>query len=150
MTVGELCTRQVVTARPDDAIIDVARLMRDKHVGDVVVLGNGPELTRPVGILTDRDIVVGVVAQTPDKLETLRVGDVMTHELVTAQETDTVDTALAAMRSRGVRRLPVVNAHGLLRGILTFDDVIEVMSEELNDLVKVVAREQNRERDVRM
>jgi len=150
MTVGEICTRQVVTARPDDAVLDIARLMRDKHVGDVVILGNGSELTRPIGILTDRDIVVGILAKAPDKLDTLRVGDVMTGELVTAKESDTLEAALAAMRTGGVRRLPVVNSHGLLRGILTFDDIVELMSEELNDLAKVVTTEQHREREERI
>lgn len=150
MTVGDICTRHVITAQPGDSVLDVARLMRDKHVGDVVVVGDGLAITRPIGMLTDRDIVVGIVATTPDKLEALRVGDVMTSEVITVGETDPIETAVVAMRSGGVRRLPVVNTHGLLRGILTFDDIIEVMSEELNDLAMVAAREQHRERNARL
>lgn len=150
MTVGDICTRHVITARPADSVLDVARLMRDKHVGDVVVVGDGLAITRPIGMLTDRDIVVGIVATTPDRLEALRVGDVMTSDVITVGETDPIETAVVAMRSGGVRRLPVVNTHGLLRGILTFDDIIEVMSEELNDLAMVAAREQHRERNARL
>ena len=148
MTVGEICTRQVVTVCPDEGVLDVARLMRDKHVGDVVVL-SGDETARPIGIITDRDIVVGILATAPDKLDSLRVGDVMTTDLVTAPEGDTLDAALALMRTSGVRRLPVVNVHGFLRGILTFDDIVELMSEEMSVLARVVTREQNRERQQR-
>ena len=149
MTVGEVCTRFVVTARADETIVDAARRMRDAHVGALVVIDE-IAAGRPVGILTDRDIVVSAVAQTPDKLESLRVGDVMTGDLVTARSGDTLDVALTSLRARGIRRLPVVSGEGLLEGLLAFDDILEVMSEELDDLVGLVAREQKREREVRV
>jgi CBS domain-containing protein len=149
MTVGEVCTRFVVTALEDETVVDAARRMRDAHVGTIVVVDE-IATNKPVGILTDRDIVVSAVAQTPDKLESLRVGDVMTGDLVTARSGEALDIALASMRARGIRRLPVVDSDGLLEGLLAFDDILEVMSEELNQLVGLVAHEQKREREVRV
>jgi CBS domain-containing protein len=146
MTVGEVCTRSVVTAHPDESVVEAARRMRDRHVGDLLVADTQ---TRPVGILTDRDIVVSAVAQSPERIESLKVGDVMSRDLATARTHEALDDALKLMRSRGVRRLPVVSADGRLEGLVALDDILEVMSEELGELVGLVAREQKRERDVR-
>ena len=146
MTVGDICIRSVVTAHPDETVVEAAKRMRDRHVGDLLVADTQ---ARPVGILTDRDIVVSAVAQSPDRLESLLVGDVMTRDLVTARAGDTLDEALKTMRARGVRRLPVVSADGRLEGLVAFDDILEVMSEELGKLVGLVAREQKRERELR-
>jgi CBS domain-containing protein len=146
MTVGEVCTRSVVTADSDETVVEAARRMRDRHVGDLLVADTQ---TRPIGILTDRDIVVSAVAQSPDRLESLLVGDVMSRDLATARTDETLDGALKLMRTRGIRRLPVVSADGRLEGLVAFDDILEVMSEELGELVGLVAREQKRERDVR-
>jgi CBS domain-containing protein len=149
MTVGEVCTKFVVTALEDETIVDAARRMRDAHVGALVVVDE-IAAGKPVGILTDRDIVVSAVAQAPDKLESLVVGDVMTGDPVTARSGETLDSALASMRARGIRRLPVVSSDGSLEGLLAFDDILEVMSKDLNQLVGLVAREQRRERDMRV
>jgi CBS domain-containing protein len=135
-----------VTAHPDETVAEAAKRMRDRHVGDLLVADTQ---ARPMGILTDRDIVVSAVAQSPDKLESLLVSDVMSRDLVTARADETLDDALNAMRTRGVRRLPVVSADGRLEGIVAFDDILEAMSEELGELVGLVAREQRREREAR-
>ena len=146
MTVSEICTRFVVTAHPDETIVEAARRMRDRHVGVLIVTDTQG---RPVGILTDRDIVVSAVAQSPDRLEALLVGDVMTADPVTALLNETIDDALAKMRASGIRRLPVVSSDGRLEGIATFDDILKLMSTELDGMVGLVAREQSREREVR-
>ena len=148
MTVGDVCTRSVVTATPDETIADAARRMRDHHVGTVVVV-DGEKRDRPTGILTDRDIVVGAVAQSPDKVESLLVGDVMTRDVITTRPAATLHSALSTMHSRGIRRLPVVSGDGRLEGLIAFDDILEVMSEELSELVGLVAREQKLERELR-
>jgi CBS domain-containing protein len=122
--------------------------MRDDHVGTLVVI-DGENRERLAGILTDRDIVVSAVAQSPDKVESLLVGDVMTRDVITTRPTTTLDDALSMMRSRGIRRLPVVREEGQLEGLVAFDDILEVMSEELGELVGLVAREQKHEREVR-
>ena len=99
----------------------------------------------PIGILTDRDIALTVVDRLV-RLSYLRIADVMSRDLVTSVENENLYDAVKKMQSYGIRRLPVVNAAGGLEGILTFDDVIEMLSEELSDLAKLVVREQKRER----
>ena len=146
MTVNDICTRPAITAHPDETIAEAARRMRDKHVGDLVVADTQQ---RPIGLLTDRDIVVSAVAQSPDKLESLLVGDLMSRDVITARPTETLDSALRTMRSRGIRRLPVIGPDGRLEGIVAFDDILERLSTDLGDLVSLVATEQKRERVVR-
>jgi CBS domain-containing protein len=131
---------------PEETVVEAARRMRARHVGDLLV---ADAQARPVGILTDRDIVVSAVAQSPDKLESLLVGDIMSRNLATARTDEPVEQALKTMRTRGIRRLPVVSADGRLAGLVAFDDILEVMSEELGELVTLVAREQKRERELR-
>jgi CBS domain-containing protein len=147
MTVGDICTRAIVTAHPDETVVEAAKRMRDRHVGDLLVADTQ---ARPMGILTDRDIVVSAVAQSPDRLGSLLVGDVMSRDLATARADENLDQALKLMRTRGIRRLPVVSADGRLEGLVAFDDILEVMSEELGELVSLVAREQKRERELRV
>jgi CBS domain-containing protein len=143
MTVNDICTRPAVTAHPDDTIAEAARRMRDEHVGDLVVADTQ---TRPIGLLTDRDIVVSAVAQSPDRLESLLVGDLMSRDVVTIPTNETLESALRTMRTRGIRRLPVVAADGRLEGIVAFDDILERLSADMGDLVRLVATEQKRER----
>jgi CBS domain-containing protein len=145
MTAGEVCNRQVVFARPDTLVVDAVALMRTHHVGDVVVVREPDGERVPIGILTDRDIALAVDRLL--RLPHLRVADVMSAELVTSPERESLYDVLKTMQSHGIRRLPVVNDRGGLEGILTFDDVIELLSEELTDLAKLVAKEQKRERD---
>jgi CBS domain-containing protein len=146
MTVSEICTKFVVTADPDETIVEAARRMRDRHVGDLIV---SDTQGRPVGILTDRDIVVSAVAQSPDRLDGLRVSDVMSPDPVTTLANETIDDALTKMRAGGIRRLPVVSRDGRLEGIVTFDDILKRMSAELDEMVGLVARQQTHEREVR-
>jgi len=148
MTVGDVCTRAVVTATPDETIADAAKRMRDHHVGTVVVV-DGERRDRPAGILTDRDIVVSAIAQSPEKVASLLIGDVMTRDVITTRPATTLHSALSTMHSRGIRRLPVVSGDGRLEGLIAFDDILEVMSEELSELVGLVAREQKLERELR-
>ncbi len=144
MDVGEICTRDVVITTRDTTVVEAARLMREYHVGDLVVVDESSGRRVPVGIVTDRDIVVGVVALGLDPA-VLTVGDIMGGELATAAEQDDVYETLQVMRARGVRRVPVVGADGTLAGILALDDVLEILAEELDAAVKVVAREQANE-----
>jgi CBS domain-containing protein len=98
----------------------------------------------PVGILTDRDIVVELLAeQVP--LEAVSVGDAMSSELLTVSEEEEVMDVLQRMRGRGVRRAPVVDHSGALAGILAVDDMIDLIAEQLSDLVKLIGNEQQRE-----
>ena len=144
-TIGELCMRDVVTAISDMPVAIAAKIMRQQHVGCIVVIErvNGG-LGLPVGIVTDRDIVLGVTATDLDP-RTITVGDIMANELVTARATTEVLEAMQIMRFNGVRRLPVVTEEGRLMGLVAFDDLLERVTEELSELTKVLAREQARE-----
>jgi CBS domain-containing protein len=139
LTAGDLCTRTTVVATRSLALNDAARLMREHHVGCLVVVDDAPAGRVPVGMLTDRDIVTAVVAKDLDP-RTLRVEDVMSSEVVTAREPDSVLEVLAAMRRVGVRRVPVTNAQGVLQGVLALDDLFEIVSEEMGALSQALAR----------
>lgn len=145
MPIGELCSREVVFVRREDSIREAAQLMRQHHVGDVLVVDEKDAQRVPVGIVTDRDIVVEVVAKNVD-LDVVTVGDIMSFQLVSARDTDGVYETIQLMRLKGVRRLPIVNARGGLVGILALDDIIELLAEELSALAKVIAREQAQEK----
>ena len=141
MTVGKFCNREVIIAEKDSTVFEVAKLMRNHHVGDVIVVSTSGDRTKPIGILTDRDIVIEVIAADVP-LDSVSAGDIMSYELVTARESDSIWDTLQHMRAKGVRRVPVVNDAGGLEGILSIDDLLELFAEELNLLAKVPFREQ--------
>jgi CBS domain-containing protein len=145
MRVGDVCNREVVISDRNATLLETAKLMRSQHVGDVVVVEERGEGRFPVGILTDRDIVVELIAEEVD-LSVLLVGDCMTFELVTAAENDDLFDTIKRMRNKGIRRLPVVAGNGALVGILTVDDIIDLVAEQLTDLVKLITHERNQER----
>lgn len=124
MTVGSLCNRNVATIHADAGIVDAALQMRESHVGDLVVTETRSGRECPIGIVTDRDIVIEVVAAkaAPDSL---KVADIMSRDVVTVHEDNGVEFALREMRRKGMRRLPVVDGKRALIGILTVDDVLE-------------------------
>jgi CBS domain-containing protein len=131
-------------------IVDAAKRMRTSHIGDLVVIENRNGRQFPIGIVTDRDIVVSVVAGDPEHIAYLLVSDVMSDDLVTAREHDSIEAALKKMEEHGVRRLPVVDADGMLVGILTLDDILQYLTGQQSELVALVAREQRRERQYRV
>ena len=143
MTVGQICNRVVVFAFRNTPLPDAAKLMRENHIGSLVIVDESDRGRIPVGMLTDRDIAIAVVAQALDP-RTLTAGEVMSGELVTANEQDDMLDTLQRMRRRGVRRVPVLNATGTLAGIVTLDDLLELVAEQLGDVVKAIATEQSR------
>ncbi len=149
MKVRQFCSPNVVLAQAQASLRDAALLMRDHHVGALVVVEKKDGITRPVGILTDRDIVVAVVAVPEARPEAIRVSDVMTKKLAVAREDEGVFEAVQRMAERAVRRLPVVAADGSLQGILTLDDVLRVIGTELAQLAETLRWGRMRERDKR-
>lgn len=143
MKVGSICRHEVVTVTPRTDLVAAAQLMREQHVGFLVVVEPEPNTTygRPVGVLTDRDIVITVVAREADP-KLLTVTDVMKQYPTMVDETDPLDQALHTMRRMGVRRLPVVGSAGMLTGILALDDVPDVLSGEISDVSGTVRNEQ--------
>lgn len=148
MSAGEICNRAVITIHPQASIVEAAQAMRRHHVGDIVVVEERNGGPCPIGIVTDRDLVIEVLANEV-QLGAVVVGDVMSDELVLAHsEDDTLET-LRRMRNRGVRRVPVVDSRGVLVGIITLDDLLNVFAEQMEDIVRLVSREQLRERQLR-
>jgi len=148
-TIGGICIRDVIFTTRDTTVAAAAKLMRENHVGSIVVveqMNGGKRL--PVGIVTDRDIVVEVIAPGLDS-ETITVGDIMTAELVTVRESEGLLETMEIMRYKGVRRIPVVDADGQMVGIASIDDLLEVLAEEMTELAKIVARERARETQAR-
>ena len=138
MKARDFCSRVVVAAEPATDLRDAARMMRDNHVGALVVVEKKAGASRPVGIVPDRDIVVSVVAAPGVRPEALLVRDVMSAELATVNENDGVFEAVEAMRDRGARRLPVVADDGKLVGMLSLDDLLRVISAELAGLTEAL------------
>jgi CBS domain-containing protein len=145
MRIKEICSRVVVVAEPHTDLREAARMMRDHHVGALVVVEKREGATRPVGIVTDRDIVVEVVAAAGVTPESLTVRDVMSSDLVLALETDGVFEAVERMQDSGTRRLPVVAADGTLVGIVTLDDVLRMIAGEMTALAIAAQRSVTRE-----
>ena len=150
MTIGDICNRNVVVAPQGEMITDAAKRMRTSHVGDLVVIETRNGRHMPIGIITDRDIVISVVAGDPEHMHCLLVSDVMSTDLVTAQEQDTIEAGLKKMHEHGVRRLPIVDEAGALVGILTLDDVLQYLTAQQSELVALVAQEQRHERKYRV
>ena len=148
LKIRDVAVHEPVTARPTDSIGSCARRMHDEHVGCLVVVEESDGDAFPVGVLTDRDIAIEVVAFGIDA-SALTAGDVMQGNLAVARDDEGLLAVLATMRSNGVRRLPVVDAQGALVGILSADDLWEVLAEEVDSLVRVIKAEQSRERRTR-
>jgi CBS domain-containing protein len=132
---GEMCTKPVVTVTPTTSVRDAARVMRQKKVGAVVVL-NG---NRPAGILTDRDIAISVVADGRDPA-TVEVGDVMHRDLTVIPAEKGIMDATKTFAAKGVRRLPVVDRQGKVMGILSLDDLLMLLGQELGQVASALQR----------
>jgi CBS domain-containing protein len=144
MTIGELCSRNVVIAESHESAAAVAALMASHHVGSIVIVDGVPDRRVPVGIVTDRDLALTIVAGDRSASQTA-VARVMTPQPYVAQEDQDVYEVLHQMRARGLRRVPVVDRSGFLQGIFTFDDLVELTAEHMLHLTQLVQREFTRE-----
>lgn len=148
MKIGKVCNREVIVTDKGSNVLEAAKLMRQHHAGSLLVISKDSDGIRPVGIITDRDIVVEVLAEEVP-LDKVAVEDLMIKSLVVANEDDDLFDAVQKMRVKAVRRIPVVDAKGLLVGIFTMDDLIELLHEELGNIVSLVSREQKMEQKQR-
>lgn len=148
MRIADICTRHVIHVGADSSLREVAETMRKHHVGAVVVIEppNGERI--PVGIVTDRDIVLAVIARGV-AVDALRVGDMMTRHVITCRDDQELFDAIQLMRERGVRRLPVLNGKGGLVGMVSADDIYGALSMHMRELSQALTREQVREMEVR-
>jgi CBS domain-containing protein len=136
MYAGTVGTRKVETCGKNATILQVAELMRSEHVGDLVVVEYRSGEPIPVGMITDRDLVVTVMAMQVDPKSVL-AEDVMSRKLVIAYEGEQLEVAMERMRGSGVRRVPLVDSGGVLVGIVTLDDIVEKLAATLSDVSRV-------------
>lgn len=144
MTAGKYCNREVIITEPDTTVVEAAQLMRSYHVGTLVVVDKKGDESMPLGVVTDRDLVIEVMAQQVAP-ETISVADIMSRDLVMVHENEGLLDTLEIMRVRGVRRVPVINDKGGLEGILSADDALGLINEATNHLIKLMRREVERE-----
>jgi len=136
MHIGRISTRPVETCTGECSALTLAERMRHAHVGDIVVVEYRGGEPVPVGLVTDRDLVVEVMASREDP-EQFTAGQIMSRGLIVVSETDEVSVALDEMRRSGIRRLPVVDDSGHLTGIVTLDDIVEYLASLLGGIAEV-------------
>jgi len=144
MPIGDVCVREVLVATPETTITEAARLMRQYHVGNLVVVTGEDGSRVPTEIVTDRDIVLSVIATGLDP-SIFTIGDLVIDKLVTVREDVGVFECIQKMRTKGVRRMPVVDAQEKLVGITSVDDLVQLLGQELAELGRLISREQAKE-----
>ncbi|MGH8278719.1 MAG: CBS domain-containing protein [Gammaproteobacteria bacterium] len=145
MNVGDMCSRAVVSISAYEPVQQAAELMRRYQVGTLVVTQPASGGDEPIGVITDRDIVIGVVAKHVEP-DTLTAGDVMSAEPLIAEEHDDVNDVLDDMRREGVRRIPVVDQAGTLVGVFALDDLLQILATQLNLVAGIVGSQRTEER----
>jgi CBS domain-containing protein len=148
MRVGDYCKHGVVTISPTADVVEVARTMRDEHVGFLVVIEEGDAARKPVGVITDRDIVLEIDAREIDP-HNVTAADIMSREPLVAHEYEDLNEVLQAMRIAGFRRVPVLTEKGALTGVIAIDDVLDVVAGLLCDVCGSIRNEQRQERRLR-
>lgn len=143
MHIGAISSRETIIAGANDSVLTATKLMQQYNVGSIVVVETDAKGNKPIGIVTDRDIVLKAIASEL-KIEEMNVADVMSNKLLTAKETDDVYETLLKMRAKIVRRVPVVDDAGYLKGILTIDDLLEFFNKEMGEIVSLFKKEQAR------
>jgi CBS domain-containing protein len=136
MPIDRLLRRPVKTLPPEATCQEAAALMRDENVGAIVVA----EESRPLGVVTDRDLVVRVIAAGADATRVL-VREVMTGEPIFVSGERSLEQAIAAMRDLAIRRVPIVDANGKLRGLVSMDDLLVLLAEQFSDLAHTIRKE---------
>jgi len=147
MNVGKICSRETVVAEASDSLLETAKLMRRYHVGSLIIISKENGGVRPEGIITDRDIVIQAISEEI-RLDSITAEDIMSRDLVIAREDDDIFEAFESMCKKGVRRMPIVDLDGYLVGILSIDDLLEVIVDEMKNLVHLFKHEQQKEQRI--
>ena len=135
-------------AQKNDTPVEAAKLMREYHAGSIVIIEERNGVRYPVGLVTDRDLVIELIAKEVD-INSVTLGDVMYRDIILGKENDDVNETIMIMRQRGIRRLPVVDDSGALVGIVTLDDLIDLIAEQLKDIATLIGKQQNVEKRYR-
>jgi CBS domain-containing protein len=149
MKLAEICSGDVVFIRPEESAAEAARLMRERHVGGLVVAEERGDARYPIGIITDRDLTIEIMARSVDPESVTAADMIGTQQLTTANGAEDLFAALERMRIHGVRRMPVIDDAGALLGIITMDDILKLLAEQITDLVRLVSREYQHETRLR-
>jgi CBS domain-containing protein len=141
MSLESLCRREIVCVDVNTTVLQATEMMEDMNVGCVIVIQND----RPVGIVTDRDVVLRVVNKKLDAAKCV-VGDIMSLEVVTLKQNTGLYDALEQIKESGsrVRRFPIVDENGAIKGIITLDDVIDLLGKEMSDVAAIIESERPR------
>ena len=129
---------------PETTVREAAQLMRKHHVGTLIIADKNKETVKPLGIVTDRDLVLGVMAPGL-KAEAILVSDIMNEKLYTIPEEESVIDTIRMMRSHGIRRIPVVDRQGTLQGIVSLDDLVMLIAEQMSELSQAITHQKARE-----
>ncbi len=148
MLLKEICTPDVVYCTPEITALGVARLMRERHVGDVVVVEDAEDDQTPIGLVTDRDIVVEVLGRERDPAR-VSAREIMRKPVVIARTNEDASLAIERMKAHGVRRIPVMDEQRKLAGIVCLDDLLRLLAADAGALAAIISREQDREHRTR-
>jgi CBS domain-containing protein len=136
MSLGNLCRREIICVDLGTTVKEAVRLIGEKNVGCVVVIGSD----KPVGMLTDRDIVLRIINKGLDPQRTT-VDNVMSKDIVALREDMGLFEALEQVKGKSIRRFPIVDANGALKGIMTLDDIIFLLGKEMADVSSIIEKE---------
>ena len=148
MTLKTIYNREVLIAQKYDTLVEAAKLMREYQVGSIVVVEEQSGVRYPVGLVTDRDLVIEVIANEVD-INSVTLGELMYRDIILGKENDDINETIKIMRQKGIRRLPVVDDNGALVGIVTLDDLIDLIAEQLKDIAALIGKQQNVEKRYR-
>jgi CBS domain-containing protein len=148
MLVNEMCTTDVVCCAPHTSALEAARLMRHRHVGDVVVVDDPDGQRVPLGVVTDRDLTIEVLGAGRDAATTA-LSALLHTPVVIARDSEDTRAVVERMHTHGVRRIPVVDERGALAGIVTFDDLLKGLVSGLQMLLETQTKAQRREQSAR-
>ena len=148
MSVGNYCERELALLTRDASLQDAAMMMRNHHVGEVIVVDKPDGRNMPVGVVTDRDLVIEIMALDVD-VEQINVGHIMSLELVTVPEEHSLSDTLDIMQQHGVRRLPVVDSNGMLSGLIDMEIILKVLCQDLGKMLALINTERTIEKSLR-
>lgn len=149
MLIKSACNSDVVRVSKNASIQEAAILMKNRNTGTVIVVNDAANDLTPCGILTDRDIVMEIIADDVD-INKLTVGDAMNSDLLVVEENEEIDTVIEKMVNKGVRRVPVVNSKHKLAGVVAVDDLVVLLSDELQDVARIIYNQVKSSKQVRV
>jgi CBS domain-containing protein len=148
MLLKDVCTPSVVCCGVQISVLEAARLMRHHHVGDVVVVDDPAEERIPLGVVTDRDLVIEVLGNGLDPAKT-SLASLIRSPVVIAHESEDTVHVIERMRVHGVRRVPVINQEGSAVGIITLDDLLRLLVADASALLEIMTKAQTHEQHTR-